>query len=85
MKITLEQIESLPAHLESNYCTFRESIRETLAEALENGDAVKSLQYLVGDFMRALNHTLEEFDAPENTLNDACSILHFPASSDAPE
>ena len=75
MKITSDKIETLPAHLESNYCTFRESIRETLAEALENGDAIKSLQSLVGDFMRALNHTLEEYDAPENTLHDVLSIL----------
>lgn len=76
MTLTSEQIENLPAHLESNYCAFRESIRETLQEALENGDAVKSLQTLVGDFFRALNHTLEEFDAPENTLNDVLSILN---------
>jgi hypothetical protein len=76
MKITSDKIESLPADLESNYCTFRESIRETLSEAIENGDAVKSLQTLVGDFMRALSHTLEEFHAPENTLNDALSILN---------
>ena len=75
MKLTPQQIENLPAHLESNYCTFRESIRETLAEALENGDAVKSLQNLLGDFLRALNHTIEEFDAPENTLNQVLSIL----------
>ena len=76
MKITPEKIKALPAHLESNYCTFRESIRETLTESLENGDAIKSLQSLVGDFMRALNHTLEEYDAPENTLNDVLSILN---------
>ena len=53
MKITSDKIESLPAHLESNYGSFRESIRETLTESLENGDAIKSLQTLVGDFMRA--------------------------------
>ena len=75
MKLTPQQIESLPAHLESNYCTFRESIRDTLKESLENGDAVNSLQTLLGDFLRALNHTIEEFDAPENTLNDVLSIL----------
>lgn len=76
MKITSDKIESLPAHLEANYGSFRESIRETLSESLENGDAIKSLQSLVGDFMRALNHTLEEYDAPENTLNDVLSILN---------
>jgi hypothetical protein len=75
MKITPEQIENLPAHFESNYCAFREAISETLTEALENGDAVKSLQCLVGDFFRALNHSLEEFDAPKNTLNDVLSIF----------
>jgi len=76
MKLTSEQIENLPDHLEYNYCAFCELIRETLQEALENGDAVKSLQTLVGDFFRALNHTLEEFDAPENTLTETLSILN---------
>jgi len=75
MKLTPQQIESLPAHLESNYHTFRESIRETLQESLENGDAVKSLQNLLGDFLRALNRTIVEFDAPENTLNQVLTIL----------
>jgi len=75
MKLTSQQIENLPAHLESNYCTFRELIRETLQESLENGDAVKSLQSLLGDFLLALNHTIVEFDAPENTLNQVLSIL----------
>ena len=75
MKITPSQIESLPAHLENNYCTFCETVRETLKESLENGDAVAEMQTLLGDFLRALSHTLEEVDAPKNTLNDILAIL----------
>ena len=65
----------MPALLESNYCEFRARIRETLADALENGDAVKSMQTILGDFMRALNHTLEEYDAPKTTLEEVTAIL----------
>ena len=75
MKITPEKIEAMPALLESDYSEFRARIRETLADALENGDAVKSMQTILGDFMRALNHTLEEYDAPKTTLGKVTEIL----------
>jgi len=67
--MTEEQIESMPALLESNYCEFRERIRETLSDALENGDAIVAMKTIYGDFMRALSHTLGEYDAPDKMLD----------------
>ena len=66
--MTSNEIESLPADLESNYCLFRSIIRHALSEALENGDAVTDMQKLRGDFYRALSHTLDEYSAPAGTL-----------------
>ena len=83
--ITAEQIELLPAALELNYFTFRESIRDSLEEALESGDAVRDMQTCLGDFMRALSHTMNEYGAPEGTLEQVLSILTFPALGGALE
>jgi hypothetical protein len=66
--MTSNEIESLPAHFESNYCLFRSIIRDALSEALQNGDAVADMQKLRGDFYRALSHTLDEYSAPAGTL-----------------
>jgi hypothetical protein len=66
--MTSNEIESLPAHLESNYCIFRDIIRDALAESLENGNAVTDMRTLRGDFYRALSHTLDEYSAPLGTL-----------------
>ena len=62
------QIESMPAALEGDYCEFRERIRERLTESLENGDVIADMKTIYGDFMRALSHTLDEYEAPEGTL-----------------
>ena len=69
------QIESMPARLEGDYCEFRARMRETLAEALENGDAVAAMQTMLGDFLRAMSHTLAEYDAPEGILEAATTTL----------
>jgi hypothetical protein len=66
--MTSNEIESLPAVLESNYCIFRDIIRDALSEALENGDAVTDMRTLRGDFYRALSHTLDEYSAPAGTI-----------------
>jgi len=63
-----QQIESLPCSLESHYCEFRERIRAELSDALENGDAELAMRKMYGDFMHALIHTLDEYDAPSHML-----------------
>jgi hypothetical protein len=68
--MTENQIELLPALLESNYGLFRGIIRDALAESLENGDAIKDLRHLYGDFMRAISHTLDEYGSPEGVLDE---------------
>jgi hypothetical protein len=73
--MTENQIESMPARLEGDYCQFRELIRERLSEALGNGDAVAEMQTMLGDFMRAMSHTLGEYDAPTGTLEQVTSIM----------
>ncbi len=66
--MTTEQIEELPSVMEANYCSFRESIRAELSDALENGDAETAMRKIYGDFMKALMHTLDEYDAPAGIL-----------------
>jgi hypothetical protein len=66
--MTSNEIESLPADLESHYGLFRGIIRDALAESLENGDVITDMQKLRGDFYRALSHTLDEYDAPAGTI-----------------
>jgi hypothetical protein len=68
--MTSNEIESLPALLESHYCIFRDIIRDALYEALLNGDAVEDMQKLRGDFYRALSHTLDEYNAPAGTIEE---------------
>jgi hypothetical protein len=63
-----EQIENLPSAMEANYCDFRDRIRAELADALENGDAELAMRKIYGDFMKALSHTLDEYDAPAGIL-----------------
>jgi hypothetical protein len=72
--MTENEIESMPALLESNYGQFREIIRAELAEALENGDAIGDMRILYGDFMRALSHTLNEYAAPAESIGDITRI-----------
>jgi hypothetical protein len=66
--MTYNQIDSLPCSLESHYCEFRTRIREELSDALENGDAATAMRKMYGDFMHALAHTLEQYDAPSHML-----------------
>lgn len=68
--MTSNEIESLPAALESHYGLFRSIIREALAESLENGDAIADMQKIRGDFYRALSHTLDEYDAPAGSIEE---------------
>ncbi len=73
--MTANEIEAMPAVLKSNYVLFRGIIRESIAESLENGDAIEDTRKLYGDFMRALSHTLDEYYAPEGTIEE---ITHHP-------
>ena len=68
--MTSNEIESLPAVLESHYFMFRDIISESLRESLENGDVIPDMQKIRGDFYRALSHTLDEYDAPAGTLEE---------------
>jgi hypothetical protein len=64
------QIESMPAWLESNYGMLRDITRAQLADSLENGNVIEDMRALYGDFMRALSHTLGEFEAPAGMLEE---------------
>jgi hypothetical protein len=68
--MTANEIEMMPALLESDYCEFRARIRERLQEALENGYVIEDMKTIYGDFMRALSHTLDEYEAPDGTLEE---------------
>ena len=68
--MTSNEIESLPAVLEANYCMFSDIIREALRESLENGNVISDMQKIRGDFYRALSHTLDEYHAPAGTLEE---------------
>jgi len=37
-------------------------------DSLENGDVLADMRTLYGDFLRALSHTLAEYEAPAGTL-----------------
>lgn len=69
-KMTSNQIEEMPALLESNYGLFRQIIRDALAESLKNGDAIEDMRTLRGDFYRALSHTLDEYGAPYRIVEE---------------
>ena len=73
--MTHQQIESLPCSPESHYCEFRERIREELKDALENGDAETAMRKIYSDFMHALIHTLDEYDAPSHMLEKITRII----------
>lgn len=73
--MTANQIENTPAALEGDYCEFRTRIRETLPQALENGDAVAAMQTMLGDFLRAMSHTLDEYGAPDGVLESVTSTM----------
>jgi hypothetical protein len=66
--MTSKQIESIPARLESDYEEFLDRARAQLTDSLENGDVVADMRALYGDFLRALSHTLAEYEAPAGTL-----------------
>jgi hypothetical protein len=66
--MTSKQIESIPARLESDYEEFLDRARAQLTDSLENGDVVADMRALYGDFLRALAHTLAEYEAPAGTL-----------------
>ena len=66
--MTSKQIESIPSRLESDYAEFLDRARAQLTNSLENGDVVADMRALYGDFLRALAHTLAEYEAPAGTL-----------------
>ena len=66
--MTADQAEEIPADLESNYCLFREILRDALRESLENGDTMNDMRSIYGDFMRAMAHTLDEYGASSGTM-----------------
>ena len=66
--MTADQADQIPADLESNYFLFRGVIRDALRESLENGDPRNDMRFIYGDFMRAMAHTLRDYDAPAGTM-----------------
>ena len=68
--MTSNEIESLPAVLESHYCMFSDIISEALRESLENGDVISDMRKIRGDFYRALRDTLQEWHAPDGTIEE---------------
>lgn len=68
--MTSNEIESLPAVLEANYCMFSDIISEALRESLKNGDVISDMKKIRGDFYRALSHTLDEYAAPAGTVEE---------------
>lgn len=62
MNITENTIESRGNVFASNYCQFRKIIGEELRDALENGDAISTLNQLQDNFRLAFLHALSEHD-----------------------
>jgi hypothetical protein len=45
-------------------------IADVLRESLENGDANQDMRELYGSFLNQMIDVLEDFDAPENTIEE---------------
>ncbi len=69
--MTANQIRNLPVSgdIEINLGLYK-FIADILRESLENGDANQDMRELYGSFMNAMLEALEDFDAPENTIEE---------------
>ena len=69
--MTANQIRNLPVSgdIEINL-DFHKLIADTLRESLENGDAIQDMRELYGSFLNQMLDVLEDFDAPENTIEE---------------
>jgi hypothetical protein len=69
--MTENQIRNLPVSgdIEINLGLYK-FIADTLRESLENGDAAQDMRELYGSFMNQVLDVLEDFDAPENTIEE---------------
>jgi hypothetical protein len=69
--MTANEIRKLPTSgdIEINLGLYK-FIADTLHESLENGDAKQDMRELYGSFLNQMLDVLEEFDAPENTIEE---------------
>jgi len=69
--MTANQLRNLPTsgNIEINLGLYQ-FIADTLRESLENGDANQGMRELYGTFMNHMLDVLEDFDAPENTIEE---------------
>jgi hypothetical protein len=69
--MTANQIRNLPTsgNIEINLGLYK-FIADVLRESLENGDAVQDMREIYGSFLNQMLDVLEDFDAPENTIEE---------------
>ena len=69
--MTENQIRNLPTsgNIEINLGLYQ-FIADVLRESLENGDANQDMRELYGSFMNQMLDVLEDFDAPENAIEE---------------
>jgi hypothetical protein len=69
--MTANQIRNLPVSgdIEINLGLYQ-LIADTLHESLENGDAAQDMRELYGSFLNQMIDVMEDFDAPENTIEE---------------
>lgn len=69
--MTQKQIRNLPTSgdIEINLGLYK-FIADVLRESLENGDANQDMREIYGSFMNAMLEVLEDFDAPENIIEE---------------
>jgi hypothetical protein len=69
--MTANEIRNLPVSgdIEINLGLYQ-FIADTLRESLENGDANQDMRELYGSFLNQMLDVLEDFDAPENTIEE---------------
>jgi hypothetical protein len=69
--MTANEIRNLPVSgdIEINLEIYK-LIADTLRESLENGDANQDMRELYGSFLNQMLDVLEDFDAPENAIEE---------------
>jgi len=69
--MTANEIRNLPVSgdIEINLGLYK-FIADILRESLENGDANQDMREIYGSFLNQMLDVLEDFDAPENTIEE---------------
>ncbi len=69
--MTANEIRNLPVSgdIEINLGLYK-FIADVLRESLENGDAKQDMREIYGSFLNQMIDVLEDFDAPENTIEE---------------